>query len=762
MMPDEPTPSTARREWLASILLQRQARVMPRLLSAYAGLAGLGRNARRRLRLAVGRRRSAVAATALLLALSAGPLFMPRAHAAAITVGGTCSLVDAIKSANSDTSVGTCATGSGADIITLTGDVTLTTSYATYYTSATGLPLITSAITIDGDGFTIERDGGALDFRLMAVSPTGDLTLNDVTLSGGRTTDVGGAVYNYRGDLTLTYATISDNYAYGDGGGIFSSGSPATLTVTNSVIDGNSVYLRGGGLYNEYGVMLVIDSTILDNTARLSGGGVRSIGGTATISGSTITGNEASNGGGIYNNNYSEMTITNSTISGNEATYDGGGLYTDEYGTTTVTNSTITGNTAGLTGGGVYGWQDSTTVLVRSIVSGNSAPAGNEVGKFAGRGTITADADNVFGRLGITSAAAFENFTPGGSYVTATVDGSDPTPVSDILDMALVDNGGPTETHNRVADSPALNLAPGGDGAVAPTNSVDQRGYARPFGGGCDAGSVEFGSTVPVEVADIYVSTVSAGTTGDGLPFGPHDILKWDGAAWSKWFDGSAAGLMPVGRAIHNLNSVWIPDPSGDDVVFSFVQNARVVPGVPGKVNGMDLVWWDGSAFSLWFDGEDVGLTNKTQEKIDALHVLDGSESPIGGSCDAYLLISTQGDGQVPNYGGGAIKFDGTDVLGFCMTNSGSSTTGFWHRVLNGRAEGMPGQALTSLSASDDGETLYLTTRSAFNVDGAAGGHSMVYRYDFAGGAFSGPFFSAPANGLPRQVDALHVEGELP
>ena len=127
------------------------------------------------------------------------------------------------------------------------------------------------------------------------------------------------------------------------------------------------------------------------------------------------------------------------------------------------------------------------------------------------------------------------------------------------------------------------------------------------------------------------------------------------------------------------------------------------MPGVPGKVNGMDLVWWDGSAFSLWFDGEDVGLTNKTQEKIDALHVLDGSESPIGGSCDAYLLISTQGDGQVPNYGGGAIKFDGTDVLGFCMTNSGSSTTGFWHRVLNGRAEGMPGQALTSLSASDDG-----------------------------------------------------------
>ena len=142
--------------------------------------------------------------------------------------------------------------------------------------------------------------------------------------------------------------------------------------------------------------------------------------------------------------------------------------------------------------------------------------------------------------------------------------------------------------------------------------------------------------------------------------------------------------------------------------------------------------------------------------------MLDGSESPIGGSCDAYLLISTQGDGQVPNHSGGTLKFDGTDVLGFCMTNSGANTAGLWHRVLNGKAEGMPGQALTSLSASDDGETLYLTTRSAFNVDSASGGHSMVYRYDFDTGEFSGPFFSAPANGLADRVDGLQVDGELP
>ena len=57
---------------------------------------------------------------------------------------------------------------------------------------------------------------------------------------------------------------------------------------------------------------------------------------------------------------------------------------------------------------------------------------------------------------------------------------------------------------------------------------------------------------------------------------------------------------------------------------------------------------------------------------------------------------------------------------------------------------------------------LYLTTRMAINVDSAAGGHSMVYRYDFATGHFSGPYWSAPAEGLSRTVDGLQVEGNLP
>ena len=270
---------------------------------------------------------------------------------------------------------------------------------------------------------------------------------------------------------------------------------------------------------------------------------------------------------------------------------------------------------------------------------------------------------------------------------------------------------------------------------------------------------------VPVAPTEIYVSTEAAGTVG-ALSYGSEDILKWDGSAWSVWFDGSAAGL-EAKNAKHNINAFYIPE-TGDEVLITFAQNARIVPGISGKVDGMDIVRWDGSAFSLLFDGQDVGLTVLTQEKIDGLHELDPSLAPAavqaaaGGSCQAYFLISSAGNGKVTNYDGTQLKISGEDVLGFCATQLGSTTAGKWHKLLDGKAEGVKPNAITSISASDDGQTLYFTTKAAFNVDSASGGHSMVYRYDMATGQFSGPYFSAPANGLSGKVDGLHVTGDLP
>ncbi len=266
----------------------------------------------------------------------------------------------------------------------------------------------------------------------------------------------------------------------------------------------------------------------------------------------------------------------------------------------------------------------------------------------------------------------------------------------------------------------------------------------------------------PPPTADIFVSATEAGETDDGVVFGPHDILQWDGSGWSKWFNGTAAGLAPSGKFKHDINAVWIPDPAGNEVWISFTQNDRIVPDITTKVDGMDLVAWNGIAFVLAFDGQDVGLTNKTEEKIDALHVLPGASSPIGAGCLNYLLVSTQGPGKVPNHSGGTLNFGGEDVLGFCQTGVGVTTTGLWHMVLDGSAQGMPKNATDSISLSADGNVLYLTTKGAFNVDTATGGHSMVYAYDLVNEEFFGPLFVAASEGLPKKVDGLQVVGGLP
>ena len=737
MEPTELSPPTdGRRDWLAALLLRQPDRFLPRLTATLTRWRATPRAVRRRWQ----RRVAATAAgAALLLAMTASPLLVPTARAATITVDGTCTLIEAIVAANTDMVSGSCIAGSpGADTIDLQVDVTLTASIVNF-AGPTGTPPVTSEIVIEGNGHTIARDVTAPEFRILAVISTGDLTLNDVTISGGRfatTYADGTGILVYNGRLGVYDSTITDN---------------AVVT-----------YGFGGGIANAGGDVTIVRSTISDNHAGNEGGGLSQIHGTATIHDSTFTGNSAGDDGGAIVHYYGTMSIVNSTLSGNSAG-SGGAIYADDP--LTIVNSTVTGNAAG-SGGAIFTFDPVT--LSRSIISGNSTTGtGAEIINFS---TISADDSNIFGHAGLNNVQAFYGFTPGASDVNATSDG-DNIPLADILDTTLDDNGGPTATHNLVADSPAVDLADDAACAAPPVNGLDQRGAPRPFdvaGQGndgadtCDAGAVEFLSPVPGGI-DVFMSAATAGTTADGLKFGPHDVLRWDGSSWSKFFDGSAAGLTPNGRAKHNINALWVPDPNEEDVVLSFGQNARFVGNITPKVDGMDLVWWDADAeeFSLWFDGDDVDLTSKTQEKIDALHVLPGSESPIGGgSCQAYLLISTQGPGRVSNQGQPAIIFSGEDVLGFCATNLGDNTDGLWTMVIDGSDQGMPRNSTTSISVSEDGNTLYLTTRSTFNVDAATGGHSMVFAYDFGTETFSGPYFVAADAGLTRHVNALHV-GEL-
>jgi hypothetical protein len=264
--------------------------------------------------------------------------------------------------------------------------------------------------------------------------------------------------------------------------------------------------------------------------------------------------------------------------------------------------------------------------------------------------------------------------------------------------------------------------------------------------------TVTYNTGGPVTDPDVYVTTTVPGKV-DGIQFQRNDILLHNAAGdWSLFFDGATAGLPAKAflYAIH-VNAV-------DDIYMSFSQNNLLIPGF-GKVTGNDIVHYDGG-LSWYFDGSDVGLTT-VAEKVDALHILPGSAAPVPGCVD-YLLISTRGRGRVGNPGQASFAFGGEDVLGFCATSVGLNTQGLWFMVLDGSAEGMPPASTISLAANADGSVLYLTTRGAFRVDGVVGTHSMVYKFDMATRQFSGPYFSARAEGLTKMVEGLHLSGMLP
>lgn len=176
---------------LAHLIAERGAELYPEFAKRYAEVRALPRSARRALqkRLAQSRDLAAIpaewqrrlaysiAGAALLLVLSDRPL-----QAATITVGPSCTLTQAILSANYDTSYGSCTAGTaGPDTIVIpaASRIGLTGIYPGPY-SATGLPTVTSQITIEGNGSSISRKKGPL-MRLIAVSSTGDLTLNNLT-----------------------------------------------------------------------------------------------------------------------------------------------------------------------------------------------------------------------------------------------------------------------------------------------------------------------------------------------------------------------------------------------------------------------------------------------------------------------------------------------------------------------------------------------------------------------------------------------------
>jgi hypothetical protein len=224
-------------------------------------------------------------------------------------------LVDAINDANA---------GSGPNKIVLAEDCTykLTSiDNGTFANGDNGLPVIASRLTIKGHGSTIKRGSPTPLFRIFDVGGTGNLVLQDLTITGGEAgSGHGGGILNESsGTLALDNTNVSGNVAVATkgtarGGGIFND-SGGTVRLTHSQVSGNTAtasttLAAGAGIFN-LGMLTLTDSGVRDNTASApghtaQGAGISTDGGPLTIKRSHVTDNTArapggaAAGGGIF------------------------------------------------------------------------------------------------------------------------------------------------------------------------------------------------------------------------------------------------------------------------------------------------------------------------------------------------------------------------------------------------------------------------------------------------------------------------------
>ena len=356
-----------------------------------------------------------------------------------------CPLADQIVAANTDAPSGGCRAGSGHDTIVLGADIELSAP----------LPAITSEITIEGRGHTI--DGGRA-YRIFDID-RGRLTVNDLTLSNGVGSVLGGAIrLQNGGQAIINNSRFINNYS--PEGGAIGMMFGNWVTINNSAFHMNRATYRGGAIsMNGGGTVNIRDSSFVRNRAG-KGGAIGTFSGGVSVSNSSFISNRAGKGGALFAGGAQTpggvpVTLTHVTMLYNEATR-GIGIHIDDDRATEVALSLRNSVIAGLDERGTPLCSGRLLQNIRNLIEDDSCPSQ------------------------LTGDARFEEPGEGAAYAR-------PRPGSPLIDAA----------HPELC------------------SERDQIGQARPLGGGCDIGAIE--SVPPVQaLAACRVTTTHALNFRDG------------------------------------------------------------------------------------------------------------------------------------------------------------------------------------------------------------------------------------------------------
>ena len=186
------------------------------------------------------------------------------------------------------------------------------------------------------------------------------------------------------------------------------------------------------------------------------------------------------------------------------------------------------------------------------------------------------------------------------------------------------------------------------------------------------------------------------------------------------YFDGTSFSLAfdgsDVGITSFRIDAFsWI---SPTSLLLSF-DVPGTVPGVTGTTDDSDIVRFDGTlgattsgTFSMYFDGSDVGLTTNAED-VDAVELL-----PNG-----HVLVST-----INTVSANGAAGEDEDLLEFVPATLGTVTAGTWSLYFDGSNVGLTasGEDVDSAAVDASGK-IYLSTLNNFAVTGVSGADEDVF-----------------------------------
>ena len=217
-------------------------------------------------------------------------------------------------------------------------------------------------------------------------------------------------------------------------------------------------------------------------------------------------------------------------------------------------------------------------------------------------------------------------------------------------------------------------------------------------------------------------------------------------------FDGSAFSLVFDGSDVGLQQSAIDAFAMLDDgsLLLSFAQ-AGVVSGIPGTTDDSDIVRFvpdalgENTAGSFFLYLDGSDVgLTRNGEDVDAVELLP----------DGRLLISTKGGVTVPG-----VAAEDEDVLAFSPSSLGATTAGLWALYFDGSDVGLADRSSEDVDglAQDEAGQIYLSTVGKFSVSGVSGVDEDVFVFtpSSTGPATSGIydsalFFDGSALGLQR------------